>query len=155
MEFEDLFKVLLALLFILPGLFSGKKKKTEQKQTQFPQNTGNDDPFKDFREILQDFKVETEAEHDDFFDEAIDENTELESVKSIDTLPSEEGQSVFQQEDIDAVLARLANMEAQNNVISDEEIKNSEIGSNDDDILQDFDARKAVIYSEILTTKYN
>ena len=138
MEIEDLLKLLVVALFLLPGLF-GKKKKTSQT-THEP--VEYKDPFEDF-----DFDSE-----DDFEEEAPSVAT-----NSYDLSPEQEGTSVFATSEIEAALARIAQQNIQDNIISQDEIKNEEIATNIDDendFLADFDARQALIYSEILTPKH-
>ena len=140
MQVEDLLKLLVVALFLLPGLFGKKKKPTQTHKN--PEPVEYEDPFEDF-----DFDGE-----DDFEEEAPSVATD-----SYDLSPEQEGTSVFAASEIEAALARIAQQNIQDDIISQDEIKNEEVSTNIDDqndFLGDFNARQAVIYSEILTPKY-
>ncbi|MDR3286172.1 MAG: hypothetical protein LBT27_01845, partial [Prevotellaceae bacterium] len=99
MEIEDILKLLVIALFLIPGLLGKKKKKEEPRQRQQqPAKVGDyDDPFKDF---------ETFESDDDFREEyEMQQNPVKVHTKTIDLSPEEEGTSVFAQSQIEKALA--------------------------------------------------
>ena len=159
METEDLLKYLLILLFVLPGLFTKKKKKDDNRrrpQQYEEQHYEYEDPFKDFK-TFEDENVSSE----DTFEQTqryARTQTEFQDYNSIPSTPSEEGVSVFSQSQIEAALASIAKYEFENNEIAQSGIQNAENHTEingDNEFLNDFDAQKAVIYSEILSPKYS
>jgi hypothetical protein len=146
MQVEDILKLLLVALFLLPGLFGKKKKKTEPAPN--PEPLEYEDPFKDFRT----FDREDEFEEDDF------EEASPQVVKdSYDLTPEQEGTSVFTPAQVEAALAIIAEQTVQDNTISQDEIKNEETNidkGDENDFIADFNVRQALIYSEILKPKY-
>ncbi|MDR1553405.1 MAG: hypothetical protein LBS69_08090 [Prevotellaceae bacterium] len=149
MDTDDILKLLLIALFLLPGLFGRKKKKEENHQPYEPKQYEYEDPFEDFKHF----------ENDDYYQEKTFETQPIPNPmqpQSIDVIPQEEGSSVFTKEQIEAALASIAKQESGNNDISQNEITGSEndTTANDNDFLYDFDVRQAMIYSEILNPKY-
>jgi hypothetical protein len=146
MEGEDLLKILLIALFLLPGLLGKKKKKEENHQPYDTRKYEYEDPFKDF-------------ENDDYsYEETFETQPVSKPVQyqSIDVIPQEEGSSVFTKEQIAAALASIARQEANQDDISQNEIRGieNEIKTDNNKFLDDFDAQKALIYSEIISPKY-
>ncbi|MDR1984546.1 MAG: hypothetical protein LBQ28_06975 [Prevotellaceae bacterium] len=149
MDTDDILKLLLLALFLIPGLFGKKKKKEENRQPRQTEYHEYEDPFKDFGSF----------ENDDFSEKQFEEYQAPNSIRTepIDIIPQHEGASIFTKEQIEAALASIAKQESKKNEIMQNEIQNNEndTNSNDDhDFLQDFEAQKALIYSEILTPKY-
>jgi hypothetical protein len=158
MEADDILKYLLILLFLLPGLFSKNKKKTENRQQQ-PHETQYkyEDPFEDFKTFENDnvFSGERFEEKQN----SAKKPAEYQQVNDfIPTNPTEEGISVFSQSQIEAALASIAKYESENKEIEQSKIKNDENDNKINDsneFLNDFDMQQAVIYSEILSPKYS
>ncbi|MDR0420528.1 MAG: hypothetical protein LBH30_03645 [Prevotellaceae bacterium] len=151
MDTDDILKLLLIALFILPGLFGRKKKKTEEYQHSDPEETYEyDDPFRDF----ETFDDESHFPQQTFETSQVPNQTQS---NSFDIIPKEEGSSVFTKEQIEAALASIARNESGNDEISQNEITDSTNDADmnsDNDFLYDFDARHALIYSEIIKPKY-
>ncbi|MDR3226839.1 MAG: hypothetical protein LBT56_04115 [Prevotellaceae bacterium] len=148
MEIEDILKLLVVALFLIPGLFGKKKKKEDTRRQQPTEVREYDDPFKDF---------ETFERDDDFREEyEMQQNPVNVHTQTIDIIPEEEGTSVFAQSQIEKALALIAKQESSNNEISQNEIHGVETDADTDnnDFLTDFDARQALIYSEIFNSKY-
>ncbi|MDR2065246.1 MAG: hypothetical protein LBP85_06030 [Prevotellaceae bacterium] len=149
METDDILKLLLIALFLLPGLFGRRKKKEENHQSYDTPKYEYEDPFEDFKNF----------ETNDYYEEKTFETqqgTSQVKLKTIDVIPQEEGSPVFTKEQIEAALASIAEQEANGDEISQNEIKGLENTPdiNNNEILRDFDLRQALIYSEIINLKY-
>jgi hypothetical protein len=150
METDDILKLLLVALFLLPGLFGRKKKKEENHQQYDTRQYEYEDPFEDFKNF----------ETDDSFQEETFETQPIPiSIQSqtIDIIPQEEGSSVFTKEQIEAALASIAKKESDKDEILQNEITDIEndAETNNNEFLRDFDVRQALIYSEIISPKYH
>ncbi|MDR2126565.1 MAG: hypothetical protein LBP63_07035 [Prevotellaceae bacterium] len=149
MDTDDILKLLLIALFLLPGLFGRKKKKEEPDQPYDTEHYEYEDPFKDFKNF----------ENDDSYQENTFEPAPIPNPilsQSVDVIPQEEGSSVFTKEQIEAALALIAQQEAGNDEISKNEIKGEDDSRtiSDNEFLINFDLRQALIYSEIICPKY-
>ncbi|MDR2652694.1 MAG: hypothetical protein LBC68_10360 [Prevotellaceae bacterium] len=149
MDTDDILKLLLIALFLLPGLLGRKKKKEEDQQPYETKQYEYEDPFEDFKNF----------ENDDSFQEETFDPYQIPSPiqpQSIDVIPQEEGSSVFTKEQIEAALASIAKQESTKDEISQNEIKGNEndTNTNDNEFIDDFDIRQALIYSEIIRPKY-
>ncbi|MDR0754958.1 MAG: hypothetical protein LBF04_06180 [Prevotellaceae bacterium] len=151
MDTDDILKLLLIALFLLPGLFGRKKKKEENQQPYANKQYEYEDPFEDFKSF----------EDDDSFQEETFETQRIPSpvqlpLPAIDVIPQEEGSSVFTKEQIEAALASIAKQESHKDEISQNEItdKEDDAKNNNSEFLRDFDVRQALIYAEIINPKY-
>ncbi|MDR0754276.1 MAG: hypothetical protein LBF04_02695 [Prevotellaceae bacterium] len=148
MDTDDILKLLLIALFLIPGLFGRKKKKEENHQPYETKQYEYEDPFEDFKNF----------EDDDSFQEETLVPPPIPNMmrsQSIDVIPHEEGTSVFTKEQIEAALASIARQESNNDEISQNEITDKEDDTkNNAEFLHDFDLRQALIYSEIVNSKY-
>ena len=145
MEVDDLLKLLLIALFLLPGLLGRKKKKEENQQPYDTKQYEYEDPFKDFKEF---------ENEDDSYEETFETHTV--QYQPIDAIPQEEGTSVFTKEQIEAALASIARQETNKDEISQNEIRGieNETTTDNNNFLDDFDEQQALIYSEIISPKY-
>ncbi|MDR1348908.1 MAG: hypothetical protein LBJ63_10895 [Prevotellaceae bacterium] len=153
MDIDDILKLLLIALFLLPGFFAKKKKRENNQQQQPPQRYEYEDPYNDFK---------TFESEDDFIGKTEEKFEEKQSPfhykpAPAELTPEQEGSSVFTKEQIEAALASIAKQEKENDEISQNEITDNETDVNinaDNEFLQDFDVRHAMIYSEIIKAKY-
>ncbi|MDR2292072.1 MAG: hypothetical protein LBE11_01180 [Prevotellaceae bacterium] len=148
MDTDDILKLLLIALFLLPGLLGKRKKKEENQQSYDTEQYEYEDPFKDFKNF----------DDDDSFSEKTFETQQIPipiQLPSIDAISEEEGTSVFTKEQIEAALALIAKQESHNDEISQNEITDKEDNTkiNNDELLSNFDARQAFIYAEIINSK--
>jgi len=153
MEIDDILKLLVILLFLLPGLFAKKKKKDDNRQPPpYERKYEYEDPFKDFRT----FENDNDFSENQFEKIQNPAKTQVE-YEYLSSIPSEEGVSAFTQSQIEAALASAAKYNMESDEIHDE-IKNIEDDakiSDNNDFLNNFDIQQAVIYSEILSPKYS
>ena len=157
MEIDDILKYLIIMLFLLPGLLGKKKKKDNNRQPPpYEQQYEYEDPFKDFKTFEND-NVFSESDFEKTQNPA-QVQTEYQYLDSIPSTHEEEGISVFTQSQIQAALASIDKHESANSAIEQNEIKGYEADaeiSDDNEFLNNFDIRQAVIYSEILSPKYS
>jgi hypothetical protein len=150
MDTDDILKLLLIALFLIPGLIGKKKKKTENYQDSNTEHYEYKDPFKDFETF----------DSEDYFPQETFETSQVTGQiqsESIDVIPQEEGSSVFTKEQLEAALASIAKQELEKDEISQNEINGNENNTDteaDNEFLNDFNARQALIYSEIINLKY-
>jgi hypothetical protein len=149
---EDYIYILLGLVWIIYAAYRANQKKKAKQKAPHHEQTTEPETGSDVKSLLEEIltgEVSQPSRPSAYIDESLSaitgarmeyENADIKTDYKLDSIPVEEGERIFDEDDLTSSYAQLFNTEDSEHMIKREDI--------------DFDLRKAIIYSEILNRPY-